>query len=123
MGGRIGLAFSSPPYYNEEDYIIGDQSYKPGVSYSDWVENYLRKTIQNIYFYLIDDGVFCVNVKNIGEYRLEDDIVKIAEEEGFEAMGAETLRNHRRPHAINGMTDNSEKIFCFKKRELVSTKC
>ena len=115
--GTVGLAFSSPPYFDEEDYIIGDQSYRPGMSYDDWLDTYMRPTIQNIYAYLIPDGVFCINVKNIGKYKLEEDVVAIADRSGFELFEIERLVNHRRPHAQRGMIDNSEKIFCFKKKD------
>lgn len=111
----IGLAFSSPPYFDEEDYIIGEQSYKPGMAYQEWLNTYLLPTIQNIYEYLIPDGVFCINVKNLGRYKLEDDVNRIAEQCGFELFAVERLRNHKRPHAQLGMVDNSEKIFCFRK--------
>lgn len=50
---KIGLAFSSPPYFYLEDYKIGNQSWKPETTYEQWKENYLRPTIKNIYKYLI----------------------------------------------------------------------
>jgi hypothetical protein len=115
--GTVGLAFSSPPYYDEEDYIIGNQSYKPGVSYQEWLDGYLRKTIENIYQYLIPDGVFCINVKNIRKYALEHDTREIAESCGFEMFGTEILKNNLRCHPNLGLVDNSEKIMCFKKSQ------
>ncbi len=116
-GGRVGLAFSSPPYFDEEDYAIGEQSYKQGMSYTQWLESYMVPTIRNIYIYLTQDGVFCINVKNLGKYKLEDDVVRIAQNNGFELFEIERLRNHKRPHAQLGLVDNSEKIFCFRKAE------
>ena len=92
MGGRIGLAFSSPPYFDEEDYIIGEQSYKPGMAYQEWLNTYLLPTIQNIYEYLIPDGVFCINVKTLGRYKLEDDVNRLAKQCGFELFAVERLR-------------------------------
>ena len=115
--GTVGLAFSSPPYYDEEDYKIGEQSYKPGMTYKEWLESYLIPTIQNIYTYLIPDGMFCINVKNIRQYKLEDDTKMIAEDTGFELVSIERLKNNRRPHAQLGLVDNSEKILCFRKRQ------
>lgn len=114
--GKIGLAFSSPPYFDEEDYVIGEQSYKPGMTYQEWLNTYLLPTIKNIYEYLTPDGVFCINVKNLGRHKLEDDVNRFAEQCGFELFATEQLRNHRRPHAQLGMVDNSEKIFCFRKK-------
>lgn len=112
---KIGLAFSSPPYYDEEDYIIGEQSYKPGMSYDEWIKTYLEPTIKNIYTYLINSGYFCINIKNIGKYKLEEDTQKIAELVGFKLFAIEHLKNHKRPHAQLGLIDNSEKIYVFKK--------
>ena len=37
----IGLAFSSPPYFSLEDYKIGNQSYRPGMKYEEWVNKNL----------------------------------------------------------------------------------
>ena len=115
--GTVGLAFSSPPYFDEEDYIYGDQSYKPGMSYSEWIDTYMAPTIRNIYEYLIHGGVFCINVKNIGKNKLEEDVISISNSIGFKLFETEKLINHKRPHAQCGMIDNSEKIFCFEKSD------
>lgn len=115
-GGQIGLAFSSPPYYDEEDYVIGKQSYSPGKTYEEWLDTYMLPSLRNIYTYLIKDGVFCINVKNCGKYQLEQDTIKIADLCGFELFATEKLKNHQRPHAQLGLVDNSEKIYCFKKK-------
>ena len=83
----IGLAFSSPPYYNLEDYQIGEQSYKPGVTYEQWKKDYLLPTIKNIYRYLINEGFFAININNFNKYNdydLVGDTVNIALENGFE---------------------------------------
>ena len=78
----------------------------------------------NIYKYLIDDGYFIINVKNFGEYKLEEDVVRIAEENDFYLYEVETLKNLKRCHgdvkSVRGeksvtFNDNLEKIFVFKK--------
>lgn len=122
---KIGVAFSSPPYYNLEDYVIGNQSYKPGTSYEEWLENYMRNTIKNIYKYLVNDGYFIINVKNFNEYKIENDVNRIAKEEGFILFDIETLKNIKRCHgdvkSARGdkevtLNDNDEKIYIFKKK-------
>lgn len=124
LEGKIGIAFSSPPYFSLEDYVIGDQSYKPGMEYRDWLEGYLRPTIQNIKRYLTPDGTFCINVKDFKEFPLESDTQKIALGEGFRLHCIEDLVNIKRCHGdaktargekLVSMNDNSEKIFVFKK--------
>lgn len=123
----IGLAFSSPPYYNLEDYQIGNQSYKPGVSYEDWKKNYLRPTIKNIYLYLIADGFFAININNFNKYNdydLVGDTIAIAEEEGFEIFNIHTLKNITRCSGHKEWDkgkicwhDNDEKIIVFNKKK------
>lgn len=124
---KIGLAFSSPPYYCLEDYVIGNQSYKAGVTYNQWLINYMTPTIMNIYRYLIDDGYFVINIKNFNEYKLEEDVCDIALKNGFYLYEIETLKNLKRCHgdvkSARGekqvtFNDNSENIFIFKKAKI-----
>lgn len=48
LENKIGLAFSSPPYFLLEDYKYGEQSYKEGTTYQEWLENYWRNAVKNI---------------------------------------------------------------------------
>ena len=108
----IGLAFSSPPYFNLEDYKIGNQSYKPGVSYQSWLDNYLTPTLNNIKEYLIDEGKLLINIKDFLEYKLVDDTKKIAENLGFHYVESITLKNITRPSAkIDLNTDENIMVF------------
>lgn len=120
----IGLAFTSPPYYNLEDYKIGNQSYKDGVSYEEWKQNYFTPTIKNIYRYLIDDGVMAININNFNKYNDYDligDTIDIAKSIGFELENTHDLKNITRCYGNKndkGNTkfyDNNEKIFVFRK--------
>ena len=125
--GKIGLAFSSPPYFNLEDYQIGDdQSYKTGMSYSMWVDSYLKPTIHNIWEYLTNDGNFVINVKSFREYStnvvydIEGDVKNISESIGFRLTETLNLNNIKRCHGdISGkdvsFNKNDEKIFVFRK--------
>ena len=114
---KVGLAFSSPPYFYLEDYKIGNQSYKEGTSYESWKENYLRKTIQNIKRYLIDNGYFIININNFLNFDLVGDTTKIAEEEGFKLKEILKLDNIKRTNSKEGFNDNSEKILVFTKNK------
>ena len=76
---KMGLAFSSPPYFYLEDYKIGKQSYAEGTSYEDWKNNYLRPTINTIYHYLIQEGYFLLNINNFDKFDLVGDSIAIAE--------------------------------------------
>ena len=64
MKNKIGLIFTSPPYYALEDYKFGEQSIKSNSTYVDWLNNYMDKTIKNAKSYLIEDGVLA-NVQSV----------------------------------------------------------
>jgi len=113
--GKMGLAFSSPPYFNLEDYKIGKQSYRDGTSYEDWKANYLKPTMQNIYLYLIDEGYFLLNINNFNDFNLVEDSIAIAESVGFKLVTTERLTNIKRCNSNGDFNDNSEKILVFVK--------
>lgn len=122
LENKIGVAFSSPPYFGLEDYKIGNQSYKEGMSYTDWLNSYFKPTIQNIHKYLIEDGYFIININNYQKYTLVEDTIKIAENNGFKLHDVHNLKNIKRCHGHEewesgkcGWYDNSEKILVFTK--------
>ena len=114
---KMGLAFSSPPYFYLEDYKVGNQSYKEGTTYQDWLNNYLEPTIQNIYQYLIQEGYLLFNINNFDKYDLVGDVKKIAIKNGFKYIGNYTLKNIKRTKSTGGFNDNSEQIMIFTKNE------
>ena len=90
----MGVAFSSPPYFDLEDYKIGQgQSYKEGMEYKDWCRNYVIPTLMNIYQYLVDGGYFVLNLKNpkIGQPLL-DHWTEFAKRVGFKFIGQEVVK-------------------------------
>ena len=116
----MGLAFSSPPYFYLEDYRVGNQSWHEGVSYQDWKQNYLKPTFVNIFYYLIQEGYFILNINNFKNYNLVEDSIQIAHEVGFKLIKEHKLNNHKRCYGKIGsnevsFNDNSEKILVFIK--------
>ena len=114
---KMGLAFSSPPYFYLEDYKIGDQSYKQGTSYQDWINNYLEPTFRNIYKYLIEDGYFILNINDFEKFTLVADSIRTAENNGFLLIGDHTLDNIKRVNELGEFNDNSERIMVFVKKK------
>ncbi len=112
---KIGLAFSSPPYFYLEDYKIGDQSYKEGTSYTDWKSNYLKPTFENIYKYLTNNGYFLLNINNFDTFKLVEDSIDIAESIGFHLVGEHLLTQIKRVNSKGEFNDNSERILVFNK--------
>lgn len=124
--GEMDLAFSSPPYFSLEDYRIGDQSYKEGTDYDDWLENYAVPTVRNCFRYVRPGGFFGYNVKNNFKYMdcdLERDWLDAALDAGFEELEELPLANitrvsgHRHGDGANTMAvhDNDEVIRMFRR--------
>lgn len=111
----IDFAFTSPPYFNLEDYKIGNQSYKEGTSYQEWISNYLDPTIKNIYSYLREDGYCAINIKNLPKYKLMDDAIALFKKNGFRHLGFEDLDVISRRTSYGDLLDNNEKIAIFSK--------
>ena len=113
---KIGVAFSSPPYFYLEDYKIGNQSWKHGTTYEEWKTNYLFPTFKNIYKYLIKTGYFIININNFQHYSLVEDSIKLAEQAGFILKTQHVLQNIKRTNSNGGFNNNSEKILVFVKK-------
>ena len=81
----LDFAFTSPPYFNWEQYGEEDgQSFNQYEGAEDWNNGFLRKTIQNAYRGLKKGKYMGLNVANIKSHKtFEDDTVRIAVEEGF----------------------------------------
>ena len=117
--GKMGLAFTSPPYFNLEDYKVGNQSYVAGDSYSKWLDTYLEPTIANIKEYLIEDGFMVININNFDKYDLVADTKEICENNGFDYVETMVLTNTKRTNSHNGFNDNSEGMMVFSKNNKV----
>ena len=120
LRGKMGLCFSSTPYYKVEDYKYGNQSCRKE-SYKEWKDEYLRPTIENCYSYLVDDGFFIINIKNYRNYKLEEDSCKIATDVGFHYYCTENLyldKSYVRSNGIDGQSvSTNEPMFVFTKNK------
>jgi hypothetical protein len=91
--GKLDLAFTSPPYFNREQYSQDEkQSFKAYGEYEDWKENFLRPTLTTIYEYLKNDRYVLWNIADIKigsntYYPLEQDSIDILTELGCEYKG------------------------------------
>lgn len=81
----LDLCFTSPPYFNTEKYSDEiTQSYKKYPTKIEWLNDYLKKTFENCYTGLKDNGVMAINIANVKAYNdLENDTIDIAKELGF----------------------------------------
>lgn len=112
---KVGLAFSSPPYFSLEDYKIGNQSYKPGISFEEWINNYLEPTLNNIYNYLIVNGILAINIKDT-QYPLIKTAKEIIEKLGFQYIESIPLKNIKRQKSTSELINTTDElIYIYKK--------
>ena len=79
------LSFSSPPYFNTEEYDYEEtQSFVRYPQQEVWRDNFLKVVIENNYKALKDNGYFVINVANVKTYpELENDVLELSKQAGF----------------------------------------
>ena len=119
LDNTIGLCFSSPPYFDYETYLGENTSTKLHPEYHDWLDGYMRPTLENCKRYLVDGGFLAVNVKNIEKNPIHDDVNRICQNLGFELVEAEPYKVNMRLGAKNQKNKDlgyaDEKIMVYKK--------
>ena len=86
--GKLDFVFTSPPYFNREQYSQDEtQSFKKFSAYDDWRKNFLKPTLTTAYEWLRDDRFICWNIADIkiGDNKyipLEQDSIDIIESLG-----------------------------------------
>ena len=112
--GKIGLAFSSPPYFDLEHYNVGNQSID-NTSYENWINGYWKSTVDNIYDYLIEGGYFLLNMKNIKNHNTLDDMSEVIDKKGFIFVENLELKNINRIFLKQNGKNTNEVISVFRK--------
>lgn len=79
------MAITSPPYFDTEKYIGGEQSRETSSNYEQWRDTFYRVLIEKTFAALKVGGIFCLQVGS-QRYPLLDDGIKIAEETLFEVL-------------------------------------
>ena len=109
----LDLCFTSPPYFDTEKYSDEDtQSYIKFPTKEEWVNGFLRKTIENCYRGLKSGKHMLINIANTPKYKfIEEETQKIAKELGF--VQNDTLQLTL--SSVMGAGYKYEPIFVFKK--------
>jgi len=109
----LDLCFTSPPYFDTEKYSDEDtQSYIKFPTKEDWVNGFLKKTIENCYRGLKSGGYMLYNIANTPKYKfIEEETQRIAKELGF--VQNDTLQLTL--SSVMGAGYKYEPIFVFKK--------
>lgn len=118
---KMSLCFSSPPYFDLEDYVHGEQSIKKNANYKDWLRNYVCPTMKNCKDYLIEGGTLAYNIKNMKKYKMADDFHSILQWYGFELVDMLDVKNGTRLYgsvseeaSTQHIVDTNEHIFVYK---------
>lgn len=110
----IGLAFSSPPYFSLEDYKIGKQSWHEGVTYDNWLNNYMYPTLDNCIKYLIQNGLLAINIKNTS-VPIATDVTNYLNDK-LTFLELVPLENIKRLKSTGGLTNTTdENIYIYRK--------
>jgi hypothetical protein len=82
---KFDFAITSPPYFDVEKYIGGDQSHKKYNNYDLWKNGFYKTLIHKVYKLLRTNGVFCLQVGS-QSYPLVEDGKSIAKDIGFNVL-------------------------------------
>ena len=109
----LDLCFTSPPYFDTEKYSDEKtQSYVKYPTKDEWVNGFLRKTIENCYRGLKGGKYMLINIANTPKYKfIEEETQRIAKELGF--VQNDTLQLTL--SSVMGAGYKYEPIFVFKK--------
>ena len=113
----VDLCFTSPPYFDWEKYSDEEtQSYIKYPTKEEWIEGFLRETLENCYYGLKNDGYLIMNVANTKRIKnFEAETTRLAMQAGFHYMDTWYLQLSTQ---LTGQEGNvkRESIFIFKKQ-------
>ena len=129
--GKLDLVFTSPPYFDREQYSEDEeQSFKLYPKYDSWRDDFLRPTLSTAFEYLKENRYLLWNISDIkigkNKYHpLEQDSIDIVESLGGEYKGKLKMlmtsmvgvdqSNVKNAVKINGTYLKYEPIFIFYK--------
>lgn len=109
------LCFTSPPYFDLEKYSEEEtQSYVKYPNVESWYDGFLKKTIQNSYFSLKQNGFMVLNIKNTkGLPGFVEKTKEYALDCGF--VLSDLLYLELSQQSFMKKTSNNEPVLVFKK--------
>lgn len=115
--GSIGMAFTSPPYFNAEHYSSeASQSFIKFRTPEAWLNGFLGTTLSNCHRGLAADGRLVINIANVASYpNLTEDFLWLARRCGFRHIETLQLALSRMPGTRAGSPYKFEAVFVFRK--------
>ena len=94
---KIGLAFSSPPYFDLEVYCGEEtQSIKNHSTYESWSIKFLQHIIVISLSYLKQGGISCWNVGKVGKHNMHKSVLQYHNEINFERIESLSVKSSKR---------------------------
>lgn len=92
---RFDFALTSPPYFDTEKYLGGEQSHATADNYTEWRETFYKVLIKKVFEALKHDCFFALQVGS-QSYPLLEDGKEIAQQIGFKVVDVRTtdMKNH-----------------------------
>lgn len=123
LEGVFDVAFTSPPYFNLEKYYDDESSSTSNYNnYSNWVDFFVKPTVENTYKYLKKNGYAMVNIKNLNtKETCFDDFFEAFESVGFEFVEVFDMKIAKKQYGMQynnkkGEIKNKEPVMVFRKR-------
>lgn len=126
LEGKFDVSFTSPPYFNLETYSNNDKmSYSDG-DYDNWLNCFVKPTIENTYKYLKVGGYAMINIKNLtrgGKEPLFDDWFNIFSSiDGFEFVEIFEMKHQGKKNFTMNCNYTEEQYKGFKEPVMVFRK-
>ena len=124
LHGKVDFAFSSPPYFDLEQYGDNDptQSHVKFPGANAWLNGFIKGTAANIFKMLKPGGWVGLNLADFRDTKITDGAIKVYEEVGFKYEETEnyymriSVRTGNRSAAkAAGKKHKTETIFMFRK--------
>ena len=117
--GQVDVAFSSPPYFDYEDYSReGSQSHVRYPSVNRWLSEYMYKTVDNCFRLLKSGGYYAINAKDTPHHSYVGHILRFAEGLGlkpYDTWQMEMMKRRGDDAQMAGGSYSFEPIYVFKK--------
>ena len=112
--GQFDLAFTSPPFFDEEIYVGSEQDVLHG--YDQWLKSMYEPYLQDMVAAIKQDGLIMVYIDNVPRVaNMANDTTRILRAAGMGSL--ETLLFRNDTTAINGLTHNGHprSLWVFKR--------
>lgn len=117
LQGQVDVSFSSPPYFDLEQYSDDDtQSHVKYPTIDGWVDGYLRGTFRNIHTLLKPGGILGLNLTDYKSTKIVDRALEAIRAEGFvEVEVLKMMMVQRRGTGHGNEPYKHEPIYIFRK--------